>query len=68
MWTAAAQPVAGDVAIDGGVIAAVGAKAGAARQVIADELTVTPGFIDIHTHLDAQIGWDPLLAPTGRRW
>jgi N-acyl-D-aspartate/D-glutamate deacylase len=54
----------GDVAIDGGKITSVGGKAGPGRQEIdADGLTVTPGFVDIHTHLDAQIGWDPLLTP-----
>lgn len=59
-----ASAVAGDVAIDAGVIVQVGGKAGPGRQEIdADGLTVTPGFVDIHTHLDAQIGWDPLLTP-----
>ena len=54
----------GDVAIDGGRIVSVGGKAGPGRQEIdADGLVVTPGFVDIHTHLDAQIGWDPLLTP-----
>lgn len=58
------EPYVGDVAIDGGVIASVGGTAGPAREVIeADGLVVSPGFIDIHTHLDAQIGWDPLLTP-----
>jgi N-acyl-D-amino-acid deacylase len=59
-----AAPAAGDLAIDGGIITQAGGKAGPGRQEIdADGLTVTPGFIDIHTHLDAQIGWDPLLTP-----
>lgn len=58
------EPFAGDIAIDDGTITQVGGKAGAARETIdADGLTVTPGFVDIHTHLDAQIGWDPLLTP-----
>ncbi|MDH3645128.1 MAG: amidohydrolase family protein, partial [Gammaproteobacteria bacterium] len=35
----------------------------AAREVDATGLTVTPGFVDLHTHLDAQIGWDPMLTP-----
>jgi len=57
-------PITGDVAIDNGRITSVGGKAGPARQEIdADGLVVSPGFIDIHTHLDAQIGWDPLLTP-----
>jgi N-acyl-D-aspartate/D-glutamate deacylase len=58
------EPFAGDVAIDGGMITAVGGSLGQARQTIeATGLIVSPGFIDIHTHLDAQIGWDPLLTP-----
>ncbi len=54
----------GDVAIDDGRITSVGGMAGAGREEIdAAGLVVSPGFIDIHTHLDAQIGWDPLLTP-----
>ena len=54
----------GDVAIDGGLITSVGGTAGAGLEEIeAKGLIVSPGFIDIHTHLDAQIGWDPLLTP-----
>jgi N-acyl-D-aspartate/D-glutamate deacylase len=53
---------AGEVAIEDGKIAAVGDVTGAARREInADGLVVAPGFIDIHTHYDAQISWDPLL-------
>jgi N-acyl-D-aspartate/D-glutamate deacylase len=36
----------------------------AARVVDADGLTVTPGFVDIHTHYDGQATWDPVLAPS----
>src|SRR3546814_18292159 len=50
-----------DVAIQGGRIAAIGDVSGNARHVIdADGHVVTPGFIDGHTHLDAQMHWDPL--------
>ena len=55
---------AGDVAIDGDAITAVGSVTEPGRDEIdARGLAVTPGFIDIHTHLDAQIGWDPSLTP-----
>jgi N-acyl-D-amino-acid deacylase len=49
----------GDVAIDGDRIVAVGDVDGDARRTIdAEGRVVAPGFVDIHTHLDAQIGWD----------
>jgi N-acyl-D-aspartate/D-glutamate deacylase len=55
----------GDVAIDGDHIAAVGGKQGPARREIdADGLLVTPGWVDVHTHYDGQAMWDPLLAPS----
>jgi N-acyl-D-amino-acid deacylase len=54
--------VTGDVAIKSGKIAAIGAVRGdAARTVDAAGLAVTPGFVDIHTHYDAQILWDRML-------
>ena len=53
-----------DIAIDQGVISAIGNDiATGRREIDANGLAVTPGFIDLHTHLDAQIGWDPLLTP-----
>jgi N-acyl-D-aspartate/D-glutamate deacylase len=55
----------GDIAIDGGLIASVGGKAGAGRREIdASGLLVTPGFVDIHTHYDGQVTWDPYLSPS----
>jgi N-acyl-D-aspartate/D-glutamate deacylase len=52
----------GAVAISGGKIAATGKVTGTAqREINADGLVLAPGFIDIHTHYDAQISWDPLL-------
>lgn len=55
----------GDVAISGDRIAAVGGKQGPARRDIdADGLLVTPGWVDVHTHYDGQAMWDPLLAPS----
>ena len=54
-----------DVAITGDRIQEVGRVDGAAKRTIdADGLLVTPGFVDIHTHYDGQITWDPLLTPT----
>ena len=54
----------GDVAIDDDTITAVGQVDGKGRQEIdADGLAVMPGFVDLHTHLDAQVSWDPLLTP-----
>jgi N-acyl-D-aspartate/D-glutamate deacylase len=54
-----------DVAIAGGRIAGVGGKQGPARREIdANGLLVTPGWVDVHTHYDGQAMWDPLLAPS----
>ena len=59
-----AAPRHGDVAIDGDRIAAVGEVAEKGkREIDAAGLAVTPGFVDLHTHLDAQIGWDPEMTP-----
>lgn len=61
-----AEPVEADVAIDHGIITAVEKKAGPARREIdARNHWVTPGFVDIHTHYDAQATWDPHLLPSG---
>ena len=54
-----------DVAIDDGVVTEVGPVADAGRDEIdADGLLVTPGFVDIHTHFDGQVTWDPMLTPS----
>ena len=56
-----ALPRIADVAVDGDTVVDVGDDVGPARRTIdADGGWVTPGFVDVHTHLDAQIGWDPL--------
>jgi len=54
-----------DVAIDGDSIVAIGRVPDAGtKEIDAAGQIVTPGFVDIHSHLDAQIGWDPLLTPS----
>ena len=50
-----------DVGIRGGKIVEIGRIGAAAERIVdADGLIVAPGFIDGHTHMDAQIAWDPL--------
>ena len=53
-----------DVAVDGDAIVAVGdlKGVGAKREIDAEGRLVTPGFVDLHSHFDAQVGWDPLLS------
>ena len=57
----------GDVFIKDGKIAQIGGRArGFAKKVIeADGLVVAPGFVDLHTHYDAQIRWDPWCTISG---
>jgi N-acyl-D-aspartate/D-glutamate deacylase len=55
----------GNIGIRDGRIVAVGkVEESARRQIDVDGLVVTPGFIDIHTHYDAQICWDGTLSPS----
>ncbi len=55
----------GDVAVDGGKISAVGKVSGRGRcEIDARGLLVAPGWVDIHTHYDGQVTWDPILAPS----
>jgi N-acyl-D-amino-acid deacylase len=53
-----------DVGIEGGRIAAIGdIDAGSAKVIDLDGLVLAPGFIDVHTHLDAQVLWDADVTP-----
>jgi len=53
-----------DVAVHGGTIVAVGERLGGGRELDASGQVVAPGFVDIHTHYDAQVFWDPWLTPS----
>jgi len=55
----------GDIALQDGKIASVGGKAGPGkREIDANGLLVTPGWVDVHTHYDGQATWDSELAPS----
>jgi N-acyl-D-amino-acid deacylase len=54
-----------DVAVQGDRIVAVGHDVGRGhRELDADGALVTPGWVDVHTHYDAQVSWDPWLTPS----
>ncbi len=58
-----AEKVQADIAIDGDRITEVGEVSGKGkREIDATDRVVAPGFVDIHTHLDAQIAWDPIAS------
>ena len=59
-----APAVAADVAIEGDRIVEIGAGLRGDRRLDADGCVVAPGFVDIHTHYDAQVFWDPALTPS----
>ena len=60
-----AKPRTADIAVTDGVITEVGAIDGPARRrVDADGLVVAPGWVDIHTHYDGQVTWDPEVSPS----
>jgi N-acyl-D-amino-acid deacylase len=59
------DPCRADVAIRDGHIAAIGESGADADKIVdAGGLTLMPGIIDIHTHYDAQVTWDPTLSPS----
>ncbi len=53
-----------DVAIDDGVISAVGSGLSGDRIIDADGAVVAPGWVDVHTHFDGQVTWDDTLDPS----
>jgi len=57
--------VPGNLAVRDGRISALGDDVGSAREVVdAGGMVLAPGIVDTHTHYDAQITWDPMLAPS----
>jgi N-acyl-D-amino-acid deacylase len=59
------KPFIGDVAIDDGKISLVGVIEGSGtKEIDAKGNLVTPGWVDIHTHYDGQVCWDPYLTPS----
>lgn len=61
-----APPQPGEVKVVDGIITEVSARISGrgSREIDADGLLLTPGFVDIHTHFDGQATWDPMLAPS----
>ena len=55
----------GDIALTDGRVSGVGRDLGSAdRRIDADGALVTPGWVDVHTHYDGQVSWDPVLSPS----
>ncbi|MEY2804505.1 MAG: hypothetical protein RL657_1841 [Pseudomonadota bacterium] len=58
-------PVRADVAVQDGQVVQVGSVTDSARNSVqADGLALMPGIVDLHTHFDAQVTWDPSLSPS----
>jgi len=59
------KPFIGDIAIDGNKITAVGeVNDTGQKEIDAKDKVITPGWVDIHTHYDGQVCWDPYLTPS----
>src|SRR5258708_38164512 len=59
-----APPRRADIGIADGRVVEIAARVTAAREIDATGRIVTPGFVDIHTHYDPQVLWDPSLSPS----
>jgi N-acyl-D-aspartate/D-glutamate deacylase len=60
-----AEAFTGNVAIDGSQVAAVGGDVGQGhRELDGDGLLLAPGWVDVHTHYDGQVTWDPEVTPS----
>jgi N-acyl-D-amino-acid deacylase len=55
----------GDIGISSGKISEIGkVPSSGKREINADGAVVTPGWVDVHTHYDGQVTWDPYLSPS----
>ncbi len=60
------EPRPADVGVDGGRITAIAAELAGREVIDARGCLVAPGFIDLHTHYDPQVLWDPMLSPSSQ--
>ncbi|MBW2271474.1 MAG: amidohydrolase family protein, partial [Deltaproteobacteria bacterium] len=58
------EPFEADVAVSAGRIAEIGSELTGDQVIDASGALVAPGFIDLHTHYDPQVLWDPWLSPS----
>ena len=59
------KPYKSDIGVKDGKIEAIGEINEPSKKIIdAKDRIVTPGFVDIHTHYDGQVTWDPYLRPS----